>query len=100
MAPEAIRGAPATPATDIYALGCLLYECVTGGPPFAGLGFFQVGIAHLDEPPPDPSSRRPGLPARFSGAMLLALEKEPARRPASAGAYVAALLAAAEVAPR
>jgi serine/threonine protein kinase len=87
LAPELIRGKPATPATDIYALGCVAFECVVGRAPFGDKSAFQVGLAHLDEPPPDPGAERPDLPAGFAAAILSALEKDPERRPANAGAY-------------
>jgi serine/threonine-protein kinase len=96
LAPELIRGQPATPATDIYALGCVAYECIAGQAPFGDKGAFQVGLAHLEEVPPDPCAGRPELPAAVSTAILAALEKDPERRPASAGEYAALLRAAAE----
>jgi serine/threonine-protein kinase len=94
LAPELIRGDPATPQSDIYALGCVAFECIAGRAPFADKTFFQVGLAHLEEPPPDPCAERSDLPAAFSGALLAALEKEPDSRPASAGAYAEQLRAA------
>ena len=94
LAPELIRGKPATPATDIYALGCVAFECVVGRAPFGDKSAFQVGLAHLDEPPPDPGAERPDLPAGFAAAILSALEKEPEQRPATAGAYASLLRAA------
>jgi serine/threonine-protein kinase len=94
LAPELIRGDPATPQSDIYALGCVAFECIAGRAPFADKTFFQVGLAHLEEPPPDPCAERPELPAAFSAALLAALEKEPAARPARAGAYADLLRAA------
>ena len=86
LAPELIEGHAATPAGDLYALGCLLYECLAGAPPFAGRGDAEVGYAHLVEPPPDPRSRRPELSAELSAALLTALEKDPQARPTTATA--------------
>jgi serine/threonine protein kinase len=100
LAPELIRGEPATPLSDVYALGCVSFECLTGRAPFADKGLFQIGLAHLEERPPDPAALRPDLPAGFSVELLTALEKEPERRPPSAGAYVNMLSAASnEAAP-
>lgn len=96
LAPELIRGQPATPATDIYALGCVAFECVAGQAPFGDKSPFQVGLAHLEEPPPDPGASRPELPAGFSAAILTALEKDPERRPATAAEYASLLRAASE----
>ena len=86
LAPELIEGSPADRASDIYAFGCLLYECLTGAPPFAGRGDAEIGFAHLVEPPPDPRIRRPELSADTALALLTALEKTPASRPTTATA--------------
>jgi serine/threonine protein kinase len=94
LAPELIRGNAATPQTDLYALGCIAYECVVGKAPFADKTYFEIGMAHLDEAPVDPRELRPELPAPLCSAILAALEKEPADRPAGAAAF-AALLAGA-----
>jgi serine/threonine-protein kinase len=83
LAPELIEGAEATRASDLYGLGCLLYECVAGEPPFAGRRPAEVGFAHLVEPPPDPRAARPELPADVALALLTALEKNPEARPTS-----------------
>ena len=96
LAPELIRGQPATPLTDVYALGCLAFECATGKAPFADKGIFEVGLAHLEEPPPDPTVGRPELSPGFSAALLSALEKDPEDRPAGAGAFADALRRAHE----
>src|SRR5438094_419305 len=58
LAPELIRGEAATPSTDIYAFGCVVYECITGAPPFGGKSLFEIGTAHLNAPPPDPAETR------------------------------------------
>ena len=86
LAPELIEGTEATPASDIYALGCVLYECVVGQPPFAATRLTELGFAHLAEPAPDPRERRPDLPPDFAAALLSALEKDPSARPTTATA--------------
>ena len=86
LAPELIEGQEATQASDIYALGCLLYECLAGQPPFGARDLAELGFAHLTEPPPDPRERRPDVPAGFACALLVALEKDPAARPTTATA--------------
>jgi serine/threonine-protein kinase len=87
LAPELIRGEPASRLTDVYALGCLAYECVAGRTPFADKGVFEVGLAHLEEQPADPCAERSDLTPEFGAAVLSALEKDAAERPQSAGAY-------------
>jgi len=99
LAPELIEGLEATPASDLYALGCVLYECVTGGPPFAAHRLTELGFAHLTEPAPDPRGRRPDLPADFALALLTALDKDPAARPTTATALARMLSAARSSAP-
>ena len=89
LAPELIRGEPATAASDVYAFGCLLYQCVAGRTPFGDRSLFAVGIAHLDEDPADPAAGRAPWPEGLSAALLAALRKDAADRPASAGAYAA-----------
>jgi eukaryotic-like serine/threonine-protein kinase len=95
LAPELIEGGPATTASDLYALGCLLYECIAGAPPFAGRGDAEIGYAHLVEPPPDPCPERPGL----SAALLTALAKIPQARPTTATALARMLHLASTHAP-
>lgn len=95
LAPELIRGQPATPATDVYALGCTVFECVAGRTPFGHLTVFQVGMAHLGDTPPDPGTDRDDWSPDLSFALLQALEKEPERRPPTATAYTTMLQVAA-----
>jgi serine/threonine protein kinase len=83
LAPELIEGLEATESSDVYALGCVLYECLVGEPPFAGRGVAAVGFAHLAEPPPDPRDQRRELSAGLAEAILSALEKDPRARPTS-----------------
>jgi serine/threonine-protein kinase len=87
LAPELIKGEAASPATDIYALGCTMYECVTGQPPFADKEGIAIGLAHVGEPPPDPRGFRDDLSDAYVDALLAALAKEPAQRPATASDY-------------
>ncbi|MEP6910448.1 MAG: serine/threonine-protein kinase [Actinomycetota bacterium] len=96
LAPELVKGQRATPASDIYALGCLLYECTTGKTPFGDKTLFRIGLAHLEEPPIDPSLTRREVDPELGHAVLAALEKDPAARPSSAGLYASLLRQAAD----
>ena len=81
MPPEQIGGdlTRIGPASDIYSLGALLYELLTGQTPFRGDAFSLLSQAVADAPPP-PSSRRPGLASQFDSICLKALAKNPAER--------------------
>jgi serine/threonine-protein kinase len=94
LAPEIIEGKSATPLSDVYALGCLVYECLTGRTPFADRSVFEVGVAHLEEAPPDPRELRDAIGGGLAWALLRALEKEPERRPPTATAFAHMLRAA------
>jgi len=87
ISPEQIRGEPVTPATDVYALGCVAYACVTGAPPFADRRGMKVLWAHLQDDPADPSTRSADVPPDVGHAILMALAKDPNRRPQSAGMF-------------
>ena len=95
MAPEQIRGEQVGAATDIYALGCVMYECMCGRPPFAEVQGMRILWAHLQDPPPDPRSVRADIPERFSQTLLVALNKDAAARPQTAGEYARMLADAA-----
>jgi serine/threonine protein kinase len=99
MAPEQIRGEDVTAATDIYALGCVMYECMCGRPPFADVQGMRILWAHLQDDPPDPSQHRADLPPAFSQALMSALAKEQDKRPARAGEYAEMLARTAGTAP-
>ncbi|MBD0329376.1 MAG: serine/threonine protein kinase [Thermoleophilia bacterium] len=95
LAPELIRGDPATPATDVYALGCVVFECVAGEPPFGSRSLFELGAAHLEEEPVDPAGGRTDAPPALGAVVLRALAKDPRDRPATATMYAHLLRAAA-----
>jgi serine/threonine protein kinase len=84
-APEQIEGGPVDARTDVYALGCVLYECLTGAPPFSHGTEHAVLHAHLVEPAPSVSRVRPELPLAFDGVIATAMAKGPADRFASCG---------------
>jgi serine/threonine-protein kinase len=95
MAPEQIRGEQVTQATDIYALGCVMFECLEGHPPFAHHGGTRVLWAHLQEEPPDP--RRDDVPAGFGHVLKVALRKHPSERPQTSLEYARSLFKAAGI---
>jgi serine/threonine protein kinase len=87
VSPEQIRGEAVARTADVYSLGCVMWECVCGRPPFADREGMKILWAHLQEDPPDLSTRRAGLPPQLGWAITRALEKDPARRPPTATAY-------------
>jgi serine/threonine-protein kinase len=87
LAPELFRGEEASPATDLYAFGCVVFECLAGSPPFADRSIVEIGLAHMTQEPPDPGARRSDAPAELSWAVLRALAKVPEERPPTAAAY-------------
>jgi eukaryotic-like serine/threonine-protein kinase len=83
LSPEQANGQPVTPATDVYSLGVVLYELLTGEVPFPGDNAVAVAMKQLNEAPPSLLARRPDVPVRLAAAVDRALEKEPERRFAS-----------------
>jgi serine/threonine-protein kinase len=98
-APEQIRGEPIDARADIYSLGCVLFQCLTGETPFARDTDFAVLQAHLSDPPPAPSSTRADLPASVDDVIARALAKSPEDRYATAGELAASLTHALGGAP-
>jgi serine/threonine-protein kinase len=97
MAPEQIRGEPVTAATDIYALACVMFECLRGRPPFADRQGMRVLWAHLQDEPSDPCEGRDDVPPGFSEAVMLGLRKDAEQRPKTGSAYARALSEAAGI---
>ncbi len=87
MAPEQIRGEEVTAASDVYALGCVIYECLTGAPPFADRQGMRVLWAHLQDDPVNCCDRRADLPPAVGELILRALDKDPQQRPQTAGEF-------------
>ena len=82
--PEQLSGLPATVSTDIYSLGCVLYECLTGRPPFEAEMPAGVMAQHLQAVPRPPRQYRSEIPPSVEAVVLKALEKDPALRFATA----------------
>lgn len=98
VAPEQIKNERIDARVDVYALGCLLFEALTGEAPFAKLEGGQAMMAHLDAPVPSPVELRPDLPVQFDEVVRRAMAKEPDERYPSAGDLAqAALVAAGEL---
>jgi serine/threonine protein kinase len=95
MAPEQIRGEPVTAATDVYALGCVVFECLQGQPPFADRQGMRVLWAHLQDEPPEPGQDRTDVQPKFVEAWRTAMCKEPTERPQSSVEYAKLLATAA-----
>ncbi len=94
VSPEQIVEGTPQASSDIYSLGALLYECLTGEVPYPREQELQTLWAHLDEPPPRPSEANPDLPEALDGVIATAMAKEPAERYASGAELVAAAQAA------
>jgi hypothetical protein len=98
-APEVIRGDALDARADVYSLGCVLFECLTGEKPFARDTHLAVVYAHLEDPPPSVCERRRDLPADLDVVVARALAKDPAERFPSAGALAGAADAALRSGP-
>ncbi|HSK48919.1 MAG TPA: protein kinase [Solirubrobacterales bacterium] len=84
LAPEQVRGEEATPATDVYALGVVLYQFLTGRLPYEGSSLAELAVRQQNEKPLPPSTYNDEVPAPLGAAVLRALEGDPNRRFASA----------------
>jgi YVTN family beta-propeller protein len=95
VAPEQIRGGRVDARTDVYALGCVLFQALTGVSPYQRDSDEATLWAHLNDPPPELAQYAPGVPGTFDDVVRRALAKEPAERFPSAGDLGRAALAAA-----
>jgi serine/threonine-protein kinase len=96
MSPEQARGQKVEQRSDVYALGVLVHELLTGSLPILGETTIAVLMAHISQEPPRVSAVCPDLPAALDAPILRMLDKQPEQRPSSAGAALAALSEAAE----
>src|SRR5215471_7427407 len=94
LSPEQASGRPAGPQSDLYSLGCVLFEMLTGQPPFTADSAVGLAYRHVHDYPGPPSARRPGVPAHLDGMTARLLAKDLAARPPGAAAARAGLLAA------
>jgi len=93
LSPEQVRGRPATGLSDLYALGCVLHEMLTGRPPFSAETSIATAMARLDSPPPAITDINPQLPNDLEAIVTKAMAIEPESRFGSAGQMAAALRA-------
>jgi beta-lactam-binding protein with PASTA domain len=99
LAPEQIEHGTADPRTDLYAAGIMLYELLTGRPPYVGATPMAVVFKHVHEQVPAPSLVRPEVPRQIDALVLDATQREPADRPPTAGELLEQLQAAARTLP-
>ena len=100
MSPEQVAGGTADARSDVYGLGCVVYEMLAGQPPFTGPTAESLAHQHLNVPAPEVTRLRPSAGAGVTTALMRALAKTPADRYATTGEFVAALAAGVKPAPQ
>ncbi len=96
LSPEQAQGQAVSPQSDLYSVGVILFELLTGHVPFDAESAVTIALKHVSEPAPPPSAYDPAVPPELDAIVLWALEKEPARRPQDADAFIHALEEARE----
>jgi len=96
MSPEQYEGSDLTPAADVYSLGVILYEMLTGMAPFTGATLVEIAQKHANEPPRPPREIVAAIPEDLERVVSHALEKQPEARPANAAEFHTELLDTAE----
>ena len=91
LAPEQARGEEATPSSDVYSLGVVLYQFLTGRLPYEGASLAELAVRQQSEQPLHPSSYNDAVPQSVGDAVLVALDSDPSRRFAAAGELADAL---------
>lgn len=91
LAPEQAEGHPIDPRSDVYSLGIVLWECLTGRLPFPADSFLAVAMRHVNDPLPDPRTVRPEIPAHLAACVKRACAKRPLHRFDSAARFARAL---------
>jgi beta-lactam-binding protein with PASTA domain len=91
LSPEQAQGQLATSQSDLYSVGIILYELLTGRLPFDGESAVAIAVQHLNDPPPPISSLRPDVAPELEAAVMRALAKDPAARWADADEFIRAL---------
>jgi serine/threonine-protein kinase len=93
LSPEQAQGRPVTEASDLYSIGIVLYEMLTGRAPFDGDSAVAVALKHVNQPAPSPREIVPELPPELEAVVLKALAKDPAHRYSDADSFIKDLVA-------
>jgi serine/threonine-protein kinase len=99
MAPEQIRGTNIDARADVYGMGCVMFECIAGKPPFSDQRGMRLMWAHMRDAPPNPCADRDDVPPEVGWAVLKALAKEPEERLPSATALARLIEVGARLSP-
>jgi eukaryotic-like serine/threonine-protein kinase len=94
LSPEQAQGQPVSPRSDLYSIGVMLYELLTGRVPFDAESPVAIAVRHVSDRPVPPAELNPAIPPALEAVVMKALEKDPARRFADADDFIAALEAA------